>query len=491
MNRFFQLIGILTCLVLPIYFGAQLYDSYTHLIDTVLKILGFLFLILTVGYLAIRAVFGKNWLIKGGALAALGGDLIQAIQKLLEELPKPKRETIAAVGGHLFYRFTRLGLIGLMLAIIPIWLLWQQNVMFKQQNVKIERQNDLINTQNTRIDQQTNLIEADRRSSLIFLMSNIMDKVDQEVRQQKLQLREKKVPEKQINTTRFSLSQPLIGRIAALSQAFKPYRYLSGDTLISSSLSPERGQLLIALAKSNLDHLTLENVYRNTTFENAHLITANLSGANLSRVKLVDANLGRADLSRADLSRADLRNAYLVNTDLSGANLGRADLREADLEGAGLIDADLIGAHLRGACLSRAVLRGIDLSRAVLEEVDLRRAILEEADLSRAFLSGARLSGARLSGADLNDSDLSGARLNEARLNGAHLSGADLSEADLSFAELENVKWLRVIGLDTLTVKNITAKQLLQTRSLKGSRKGLPQTIIDSILMIKPELFEK
>lgn len=185
MNRFLKLVGLLTLIFLPIYFGAWLYEHYADLLNTIFKIIGIVATVVGVGYLAARAIFGENWLIKGGAQVALGGDLIQVIQQFLEELPKPKRKTIAALGGHLVYRFTRIGLIGLMLAIIPIWLLWQQNV-------KMERQNGLIKTQNTRIDQQTNLIEADRRSSLIFLMSNVMDKVDEEIREQKSQLREKK-----------------------------------------------------------------------------------------------------------------------------------------------------------------------------------------------------------------------------------------------------------------------------------------------------------
>ncbi|MCE7924166.1 MAG: hypothetical protein DYG98_14025 [Haliscomenobacteraceae bacterium CHB4] len=81
-------------------------------------------------------------------------------------------------------------------------------------------QNELLNNQNALIQRQMSLEEANRRSALIVLMSNIMDKVDREIEEQK-----------RINPkdTVFSLSQSLIGQIAALSHSFKPYRYLNGE----------------------------------------------------------------------------------------------------------------------------------------------------------------------------------------------------------------------------------------------------------------------
>ena len=73
------------------------------------------------------------------------------------------------------------------------------------------RSNDLLQTQNQLIKEQTKLIEAERRSSLIFLMGNIMDKVDDELKN---------------NKKSRELSPQLIGRIAALSHSLKPYYFL-------------------------------------------------------------------------------------------------------------------------------------------------------------------------------------------------------------------------------------------------------------------------
>lgn len=64
---------------------------------------------------------------------------------------------------------------------------------------------DLIEKQNEIIKEQSHLSEASRRGSLVFLSSNIYDKIDEEL----------KAPG---NYSR-SLSEELIGRIASLSYA--------------------------------------------------------------------------------------------------------------------------------------------------------------------------------------------------------------------------------------------------------------------------------
>lgn len=76
-----------------------------------------------------------------------------------------------------------------------------------------------------------------------MLMSNIFDKVDREIERQRDTM---KVV---TDSKKFSVSQSLIGQIAALSQAFKPYRYMDGDTMIGGALSPERGQLLVTIMR--------------------------------------------------------------------------------------------------------------------------------------------------------------------------------------------------------------------------------------------------
>ena len=448
-NQFFQIIGMLTCALLVIWLIARLY-------------------------------YGKQWHIHLGLGFFAGPRLIKAIKKLYKEFPdKIERETLAEVTGQVIIRLTRIGLIGLLVAVIPIWLLMQQNGLLRQQNDKFDLQNERLNLQN-------NLLEADRRSSLVFLMSNILDKVDEEIREQKQKM---KVV---TDSTKYSLSKPLVNRIIALSKAFKPYRMMEGDSL-SDLVSPERGQLFIALMENSLDSATQNTIVERGDFSRAvigevvipfsNLSGAYLSGADLSGAYLwgtylwgaylSGANLSGADLSEADLWGADLWGADLWGADLwganlSGADLSEADLSEADLWGADLSEADLSEADLWGADLSEADLWGADLSEADLREADLWGADLRGADLRGAYLSGAYLRGAYLRGAYLSGADLWGADLRGADLRGADLWGADLRRADLWGADLWGADlWgadLWEAYLDS--AKNITTDQLKLTHSL-------------------------
>ena len=301
----------------------------------------------------------KVWLIKRFA----GRRLNKSLTKLYKELPnKVTKETLGDVSASIIWRITRIGIFALLATAIPYVLLYNQNKLFKAQN-------KLFENQNSRIDQQTKLVEAQRRSSYVLLMSNILDKVDEELKGAK------DIPYHESR----KLSELTIGRIAALSQSLKPYYYLDGDTLISKPLSPERGQLLLALANSKLDTIiTYPKIYSKTIFHysdlkytnlsHANLSRANLSHANLSHANLSHANLSRANLSHADLSHADLRgnslikvvldSALLFCTDLSRANLSHANLRGANLvsatlESALLYDANFDGANLRDAQVTR------------------------------------------------------------------------------------------------------------------------------------------
>jgi uncharacterized protein YjbI with pentapeptide repeats len=345
-------------------------------------------------------------------------------------------------------------------------LLMNQNELLEAQNIKIDSQTNLMRKQTELAQKQTELAqqqmslsEASRRSALVVLMSNIMDKVDREIESQ-----QKRLSFKQKEKRKYKLSQSLIGQIVALSHSFKPYQYMEMDSLIEWPLSPERGQLLITLSLLPLDTATLHKVYKSATFESAdlknavlnkaYLSRANFSGANFSgadfnEADLSGANLSGADLIGADLSRADLRGAdlsgaILVWVGLRGANLSDAILIDADLTEAILVKTDLSGAILRGADFSGANLAGADLNEAVLCGVFLGRDGWEGADLSDANLRGADLRGADLRGADLRGADFisEGANLLEANLSGADLNEADLNEANLSINQLSKSKSL-------------------------------------------------
>ncbi len=326
------------------------------------------------------------WLGKIGLGFLLGAGLKSSMQQLYAELPaKVKRDTLADVTANVIWRFTRIGLLAILVALIPTILLWQQNQ-------KIDEQTKLFQKQNDKIDSQIQLEESSRRGNLIVMMSNIMDKVDDELKER----------EKQDSSR--ALSKQLIGRIAALSYAFRPYRFWQGNSLIDKPLSPERGQLLLALLNSDLDSLTYGNIYAKATFSNANLRGANLSNANLNNADLGNTILSNANLSNADLRGADLILAYLSNADLRGANLNGADLIYIDYTS----------------------------NRVALDNIDLSRVNLNNTDLSNVSLRGVDLSNVKLSNVDLIDADLRGANLNN----------TDLSYADFQDTKIIEKEWL-------------------------------------------------
>jgi hypothetical protein len=255
----------------------------------------------------------------------LGSGLKKSIRRLVVEIrDKDRQVSDDALGdalAHGLWRFTRIGCFAIFVAVIPLALLGVQTTLLYFQNQKIDIQNELVTAQNIRLDQQTNLQEAGRRSSLVFLFSNIMDAIDREL--------------KDSNDKQRKLSKQLIGRIIALSASLRPYRYLTeGDTLTSRLLSPERGQLLISLAESDLASVTYFDISRKANFEYADLQGADLYSANLS-----GAHLSGADLSGAYLGGAYLGGAYLRGVNLSGAYLRGVNLSGADLAGANFEDA--------------------------------------------------------------------------------------------------------------------------------------------------------
>lgn len=337
----------------------------------------------------------RGWLFLGASTFGsffFGRKLKVAFKKYIEETPKGKvsADTQAELMAAILWRFTRIGIFTLLMATIPIiqiYYLYRQDAMFdrqndlveqqnliankqaqlfEQQNKKFDRQNFLVgiqasladsqrvlagvqtellrdqnlkfdfqnalvqseiqltNNQNALLKQQNQLQEASRRSTLVSQIDNIMAQINEELK----------------NNAQRKLSPQLIGNIITLSHSFRPYRNLEGDSL-GSLLSPERGQLLIALHNSQIDSVSFTQIIRNASFKYADLREANLNGINLSQANLTGANLAysfswKARLDTTNLVKANLNHAYLVDASFQGADLRYADLQFAKLTGANL-----------------------------------------------------------------------------------------------------------------------------------------------------------
>ncbi len=283
-------------------------------------------------------------------------------------------------------------------------------ILLYNQNKLLTQQNELMRHQTKRLDQQTYLQEAERRGSLIFLMGNILDALNQELRYD-------------LGTPGVrDLSPQLIGRIIALSNSLRPYRYLDGDSLIAHELSPERGHLLLSIISSEIDRGSLRRIYRS-----------------------------------ADFSSADLRNAVLSGEYFEGINLANANLNGATLDDANLSSANLSGAEMNEAIMPRATLRD-----ARFRQTQMRNVNLAFADLSRANFAGADLSRATLNGANLN-----GAHFNKTQLQKSNWTGATLSRTTLEFALLDSVtvgepNWLAL--LDGMKQDSVRGTHFLQSK---------------------------
>lgn len=283
-------------------------------------------------------------------------------------------------------------------------------ILLYNQNKLLTQQNELMRQQSKRLDQQTYLQEAERRGSLIFLMGNMLDALNQELRSD-------------VGTPGVrDISPQLIGRIIALSNSLRPYRYLDGDSLVARELSPERGQLLLSIIHSEIDRGSLRRIYRS------------------------------ADFSFADLRDAVLSSEYLVGINLSNADLNRATLDETDLS-----EANLSGAEMNDAIMPRAALRGgrfrqTQMRNVNLNSADLSRANFADADLTRAKLNGANLNGAHFTKAQLLKSDLTGAKLSRAALGLALLDTVTVGEPN----------WLAL--LDGLKQDSVRGTHFLQSK---------------------------
>lgn len=241
-------------------------------------------------------------------------------------------------------------------------------------------QNALLKSQNDMISLQMQLEEANRRSSLIVFLTNIIDKMEREIAEQ-----QKGLSEEARNKKQYKLSESLIIQIATLSRSFKPYKFLEDSTLIKKPISPERGQLLINLMSLPLDSATLKKIFQRGSFESADLRNVMFIDANLSGADLRKADLRGSDLSEANLSLSLLTDAVMTGIDFRRTNLTWADLNGADLSGANLARADLSNSKA-----VHTLFTGADVKRARFYDATLSQAVFTQCNLTAEQAGEAR-----------------------------------------------------------------------------------------------------
>lgn len=387
------------------------------IMETIFKLTGIIFWSITASAVVLRIIFGKDWLAKTVYRGFFGTNLTESINKFSQEVESNsiKKSTIIALAFSVFKRITRVGILAILISLIPLVLLIQQNLLlknqnelFKFQNTRIDKQtqldsvslnfiseqtkliyeqisvskeqtkllnsqNDLFDKQNNKIDEQlniaklqnrkfdkqneyiniqNNLAESTRKSSLVFLLSNILDNMDKEIKQQREQLKDKKID------LEFKLSDELISRIVAISKAFEPYSKIDSSGSLSKKLiSPERGQLLIAITGVQLDSLSSSKIFKTSNFDYANVGSHIFRAKYLNGLKLNNADLAGSiftnnqlidiEISHSDLSYCSFKNCFLsTKGDVYSTNLKNAKLENVNFYSLGVSFEDSNLEHL-------------------------------------------------------------------------------------------------------------------------------------------------
>ena len=336
--------------------------------------------------------------------------------------PLPVDET-AEMLAAMFRRVINVGIVGIVVAGLPLAVLLWQSLLMREQNAAIRIQNKQIQTQ---FEQQKGL----------------MQEQNAEMREQNVAIRtQNETMRRQVN---HQAADTLIVRRAQLLDIIYECEEPEVEeskvketepTAEPSVCKPKahrraRQEAVLAFVKIERDRDVHADLTR-APLCNVDLNAANLSNVNLSNASLCRAALEKANLSYANLWGAYLRDAHLSRANLTGAGLGEPDSAQLLVKGIALTDLD--GANLFGANLVGAQLWFTFLREAILIEADLTGANFQGANLTDANLTDANLTDANLTDADLINADL----IDAVFLN-TILSGADLSGANLTFAEKLN-----------------------------------------------------
>lgn len=308
-------------------------------IEFILKISGIIFWITIAIIVILSLVYKSNSKYQIVAKLLLGTNLSDSIENLTEEFSNKEvsNKTISNVASNLILRITRIGALGIIISGTPIILLYQQNQLFESQNKKIEFQVTQDSIQSDLLKSQNELIETERRSSLIVLLSNTLDQLD-----------------KELNSTENidgSLSPTLIRRISALTKSLRPYKFYEDGETTEESYSPEKGHLLNAITKVGINEISLHSIFYDSDFNNIYLKKTDFSYSTLEDIEMNSSTLGGSNFYYANLSNASLYNCELGSTILKNANLSKAFLNKSSFVNSILDSANLSNAQLRGTQL--------------------------------------------------------------------------------------------------------------------------------------------
>ena len=237
---------------------------------------------------------------------------------------------------------------GGLLGFITLYFLYQQNIL-------LNNQNDLLTNQNMLIGQQSQLAEASRRSSQMFIMGEVLSDITKELNN--------------VDNRFDTISQPLWSRVISVANAMMPYRYLENDKLIDKPLSPERGQLLTVISRSNVSEYRGRNLKVGLPFANfeySDLKNVDLPFPNFTLLRLNYSDLSNSRMGFGEFYQTKFRHAVFVEAFLYKSNFDYADLSYSDMTGANLEFSSLSNTNLTGANLTNVRLTNTKIDNIIL-----------------------------------------------------------------------------------------------------------------------------
>jgi hypothetical protein len=244
----------------------------------------------------------------------------------------------------------------------------KQLALLIDQNTKVDKQLELLTAQNAKIDQQTGVADAQKRNAFVTEMFSILSEVAKADR------------------AAGEIPKELSARIAVLTSSAVPYIYLdffgdhagSAPRRIPRALSPERGQLVVALARMKVKLRPL--VEAGANFEYSDLRGADLTGADLSGIMMDGSDLSSAKLILARLVNTGLRKAIIKDVNANSAKFNNALFSDGDVientdcSFATFDGSQLVGVTIKGGNLAYSSFVSLERGGLSLENVELRRA---------------------------------------------------------------------------------------------------------------------
>jgi len=384
----------------------------------------------------VNAVAGAyKWLRHEWLFWWFGPNLKKSLTQLFNELPYgAKPSTLAFAVTALIRRVTRIGILGTLLAIIPLILLAfqtllffnqnklvsKQTALFEQQNKKIDlqnslverqtnlldqqnayvsgqmgllnnqnkfvekqtmlliNQNELIARQNDKIDRQYDLdmqsyiLEADQQKSYTFLMNKALDKINSELAIQK-------------NKSGRTLSKETLRQIVSLASVLKPYTYLKYGRINKRALSPEKALLLSTITRSNLDTATLDFIFKNVDFSSTDLRDLNLESAYLVGISLSNSLTNmQTSFKGANLSRALLKDITIDASNFKNAVLDSAKFDSVKVLSANFSDASMVKVQIHRSLAKNTIFENVDLTLSIITDSYFEKTNLSFVNLEKA-----------------------------------------------------------------------------------------------------------